>query len=805
MRWRAMTALVGWVMCSLGAPAGADSPLRVKTGPPPGFDDLSAPQTTEADVFYGGKLITTAFVEFDLTSVTLRDPLAVTEAIPNARDPAYLAGFLSGRLANNAQVLCSSRRRDNCGRLEPEVIDVVFDESRFRLELFIASRELLTHHLAQQRYLPASQATRASLNHFRINLGGVGDQRRFNVGAESFVAQKASRLRARYGISDEQPTLYELAWQHDGRDVAYEVGSFRAVGGQMGFAAETDVLGFRVGTSTKTRVDLRHALSTPLYLFLAERSRVDVYRGSELLSSRYYDAGNQQLDTGQYPDGAYDLTLRILDASGRVTTQTQFFVRSGQLPPRHEPQFYVEMGQVVDTQRSALPEPQDAAWVRAGASVRIADSAALDHELVYAGRKGLAQVGAFWLKPRWHAYAGAMYSNEGDLGLSLRGSWRWRETTANLDVRYVDAARGAVPVDEFDLVREGFTQASATLATPLGAGRLILRGRLNDRSSGRERGVGVSFWAPALRRGRLAGDWNLDAYHTSDDAWLRLGFTLRWRDGRDSAFVRPQTQLSRADGAWGTEAMLDGRWNLRRALPGFGAVDQTYYATHDGDRSALGVRFVPDEYPQSDFELGLQRRDRRNELFYTLNNSFSVVTKDGSTSVSSGSGQESGGAAAVVVLITGNTFGKFDVVVNDRVAGSAWAHQRNILSLRPYETYEIRVRPNGDGIVGVDDAVHTVTLYPGNVHTLHFAAKELTVLVGQALHPDGTVVKHAKFQNVEGFGATDASGWFQVEVVDLAPLELTLPDGSACELTVPPVYVEDGLAVLDALTCQPVP
>ena len=98
-----------------------------------------------------------------------------------------------------------------------------------------------------------------------------------------------------------------------------------------------------------------------------------------------------------------------------------------------------------------------------------------------------------------------------------------------------------------------------------------------------------------------------------------------------------------------------------------------------------------------------------------------------------------------------------------------------------------------------------MTLYPGNVQTVRFDARTITVLVAQALQPDGTPLASGRITNVEGFGATDPSGWFQVEVAHDEPLLVQQPDGRMCLLDPGEYVVQDGLAVLEPLVCEPIP
>ena len=165
------------------------------------------------------------FVTFDLLEVEFEDPSAVVEAIPNVRDPYLLAQALTGPLANNSGLKCTSRRVENCGKLVPEIAGVIFDDASYRLDLFVASDQLLLHELSQEKYLPSSVVDQSTLHNVRLSLSGVGGQGRFAVGSQSYFAWKNAHIKSRYSVSDAGATLSELSWQRDDPDLEYEIGA----------------------------------------------------------------------------------------------------------------------------------------------------------------------------------------------------------------------------------------------------------------------------------------------------------------------------------------------------------------------------------------------------------------------------------------------------------------------------------------------------------------------------------------------------------------------------------------------------
>ena len=93
------------------------------------------------------------------------------------------------------------------------------------------------------------------------------------------------------------------------------------------FTGQSRMYGFGVGSQLDSRADGDQIAGAPLVVFLAHRSQVDILRDGRLLSSRFYDAGNQTLDTAYLPQGAdahWPLLARQLVSLGRLPHRAAF-------------------------------------------------------------------------------------------------------------------------------------------------------------------------------------------------------------------------------------------------------------------------------------------------------------------------------------------------------------------------------------------------------------------------------------------------------------------------------------------------
>ena len=817
------------------------------TTPPPGFEDLIGVQNTQADVYFQGQPLVSTFVEFDLERIWFLTPEEVVAAIPTLKNPEAVLAVISGELERNSDLLCSVRVRTNCGVLNPDVAGVIFNEGKFRLDLFVHADELEVQLVVGDRYLPAPSVSFSTLHDLSLSASGQFDNDRYNFAGESFLSRGAARGRVRYGLTNSGPTLDEASLQWDRRDREFEFGAFRAARGNSLFVNDRRLLGVRWGSSTKTRTDLDNALATPIFVFLERRSRVDILRDGQILDSRFYDAGNHQLNTTRLPDGAYDITVKTVNADGSESLESHLFVRDSLLPPLGEQQFFVEAGAFTQAYGSSLPRTTGGGWLRAGASRRLSEGFAIEAETLISNEVSLLQGGAYLIGRGWQVHAGVMASERGDSGFSLRGQWQRKGYGLSFNVQHLDSRSptqlggrfdpliaGNIDFDSEELTRElfapqsilggSFTQASASLSFPLripflrgkvSQGRANLRARYNNRDfGGATSGIGFNYNAPLFKRRNIAADLNFEGLYANDRSLVRLGVDFRWRDRGQSALVRPELVTSQAVDPFTDEResltfnpALNAFWNRNVHTENYGDFTENLYLTHDNTRSVLGSRLSSQsKYGFSELDLAYQNSrgsSGRDGLTYATNSRLSLVSTEGKSALGGGNSQ----LAAIVVEIDGDLPGTdFRVIIDSRVSGYASSDKRAVVSVRPYETYTVRVQPDGDSILGYDERSIDVTLFPGNVHRLVFSARALHVLVSQALLPDGSPVSHGKFVNVEGFGATDAEGWFQVEVDHRQALQVRLPSGEYCELMQPPEDPQDqNLAVVDALVCRAIP
>ncbi len=795
------------LLCTAFANAEEESKpdLKTKPGPPPGFEDLANPQTTAIDVYYGGKNIGSVLATYTPETVELESPSTVVSLIPRISNEIEVEAALSGPLAANADKVCLTEIQRDCGYLEPAVAGIIFDEGYFKLEVFINAYYLETKKLVDTKFLPESTTEFSTVNLFSTSLSGNDNNNTYAVSAQHIAAHKQSRLQLEWNHTDINALNIErLSFQHDKLAWSTEAGIFNSHTRYANFINETDLLGARVYTSTNTRTDLEYSQSTEILQFLSSPSLIEIFKDEVLVHAEEYEAGNQQIDTQILPGGSYPIRLRITDSRGEVREEELFFVKSGLLPPKDQPLYFAEFGKVSSNSRDGFPEYSDDYLARIGTAHRLHEKLGVDIEYLHGTDEGILQGGAVYLGSNFNLQAHLMTSSESATGLDVSGQFSRNNFNLNFNYRKVEAGDRERDFNEFQLVPSSFTQANVSANAQIAGGTLTLRGRQNKRANQESfRTYGFEYRKPLYRKNRYQIDLTTSSFIEDDDLSMWVGFSFNRYDGNKQFTSGARYVNQEMNGSTEQDLELDGQFTYSNTSPDYGDYSFSLFSNDNINQSAVGAR------ARSQSSLG-----RADFLYEVVDNkssgSFSRYFGNASFSMfTSGrdfawGGKRSNTSGLIVALDTELTDAPFEVFVDRQPRGFARSGKSTVIGLQPYESYQVQVKPRGDDITHFEDKIQTVTLYPGNVETLRWEISPVIILISNAVYEDGSPVDYAKFENTLGFASTDDSGWFQIEIANREPLILSKKGTPVCQITLPNFTADQGVAVLDQVSCLPI-
>lgn len=751
---------------SAGAAAGpAPEGTRIPTAdaPPPGFEAFFQRQETLLDVYYAGRFLGTARASYDIDSLRFDDPAALVAAIEDLREPASVLEALSGDLDTHAGLLCG-RRRDDCGRLEPEVAGVIFDASRFRADLFVASDQLETRGPDIDRFLPGSDARFSALQNLSANYSGASDGGRdaWNVISVTSASWAETHLQMESTWNDVDAfTLDAVSVRREFRGRMSQAGVFRTNGQSLGFVRDRDLLGVRFGSSLQTRLDRAFADGSPLAVFLPERARVEIFQDGRLLASGAYEAGNRILDTSSLPEGAYEVELRIREIGGTERVERRFFVKTTRIPPMDQPLWSVELGRVVDRNADgALPGDADAWFGRASFSRRVTDQLGLNATAVTNGEDGILEAGIFRIDRFAEVQASAFVGTEREHGAAGFARLFAGRVNLVLDWRVVRADDTFTPEA---LVSGDLDQVGLNFSTLFAGGRLGLVARYDARGGAASTASQGLTWERFVSRGSNSFlRYFVDVSRQEDD-WVALtGIQFDMRGARTNARLEPSLRLDReADGRddLGLQnrarlAWEDARARRRTTRLGMTGISGPRENRIGADGLHEGRFGVVDGQIDRDFE-----QDDRTTWTAMLNTS--LLTDGDSLSL----GGRDRTRAAALIAIDGNVpDARFEVLVDGFPQGIARAGTTTPVHLQPWRSYTVRLRPIGEALLSWDNREHDITLYPGNVVRLEWQVAEVIVLLGRIVDADGAAVEGARLDGAVGLAVSEPGGYFQAEV-----------------------------------------
>ena len=770
----------------------AEQPLFLASNEvPAGFEVLSEPQQSLIDIYYGNRYLTSQLATFQSGNVTFSNPAELIRQIGSINDPEFIKTALSGELATHNDKICIDQQPQGCGIITPPVAGVIFDENRFRADIFINPRFLLTRSADVRKYLPPSDAGFALLQNFSAVASGStqkGSRNDYTLNGLTLLSYKENSLYASWDYSKTQHfSVDQFFAQREFEGKEYNLGFMSSRSFGLSFTSDQPLLGVRVESSDNTRNDTSFSGGMPIEIYMPLRGRIEVRRDQKLIASFFHEAGLQQLDTSGFPSGAYDVEILILDEQGNEQYRTdQFFAKQYQLPPVGEWRYFAETGRVMTrTSQAALPSATQQWLTRGGVSRRLSDT--LAGTLAFAGSidASLLELGFYNFGYRYELSPSLMMADNGDYGLALNSRvWLGDVSLSGFHRQlWKSDPFETSDVDRPALLAGGSKQTSISASMPLMGGSASYRfGRTRNGDSESVNAHLLSFRTGLFRSAK--SDTSLEVSLGESEGGIRAFISLEWRfkDNRWNYRASPRTEIFKGNGldekseslrlsaSWEDGDLYDG--NLRFNAGAELGDDQervdgsVQYANHYG-RGTLNVNRV----------FG------GSEDITSYSGSFSTsLLTDGDVVAIGG---EQSAESAVVVNVDGRDGDVFDVKINGSRRGYAVAGQASVIPLNPFEQYDITLSPSGNTFYSFDESQRSFTLYPGNVVTLDYEAIALQLLFGRLLL-NGEPLNGARISGGLYSASTDDIGLFQLESrSDVSELQVELENGWLCTLGIP--------------------
>lgn len=812
---RFLCLLVGFTVSAAfinSAPAAASGSGKLSASAPEGFETLIAERDVILDLFVGGEKRGEVRAIIVPGALKFEDPMAVAGLIPDATRPAELAAALAGTLPSNSSLACGRSRRNGCGMLPSGQAGVILDEERFRVDIFVSPDLLAKPDPAAAAYLPPPDDVPSLISLVGATLSGSSrGSEAWHLQNRSIASLGGIRLRSDSSLASGPGLSFDnLTVEADRREWRYAGGVFWAPGTEL--IGRRKIVGFGAITQLDTSLNKEALQATPVSIFLQQPARVDLLVDGRLISSRVYPAGNRLLDTESLPNGSYDLVLKIQEDGRPVRQEQRFFTKGSAMAPLGRPLFSAFAG-LLSSSGGGLAPKSDTIFYQAIAAYRLTPAVGLDAAFLGTQHKAIFQGGATYHSRLAQVRLAGLVSSSADFGALLRlttvgrGPFSFSFDLLKLISKDdsplipVSASRGTFSEDPEKPFSDlgSYTQAVSILGYRLGQANLRLTGTYRRNGSDKASySIGAAAELPVVRRSRWELVLQADARRSDRDFASFIGARFLMNRGNlsfsGSGGVRHQS-----DRPGGSRLVGEGQASWYRELADHGQLAGDVAVGRDVDGSyARASALARSDLLNARADLLQQFGDHRTTQYTaTVNGGIALTGSEIGLA-----GRDLNDTAVIVSVGGGESGQQFEVLVDEVARGAISSGDRTMLFLKPYQVYDVRLRPRGAGISAFDAGPRKVTLYPGNVARLHWDVTPLFILFGRALGADGRPLVHADVSGKHGIGRTDGEGYFQIETNGKDQLRLAGRDGRGCQMAVPAAQPAGGLVSAGDLICR---
>ena len=461
---------------------------------PAGFEGLVDGQVEQLEIRIAGTSLGVHPVLVRPDSLHFDDAARLAQRLADTGITAPLDALrlaLDAPLPANRHLACGTAgSASGCGHVATDSVAVIFDASKGVVSLFANPAWLPNAAARRSRWVAPTPAANALVHRHGFNYSGNADYRAFSangigalgIGSRGhFGFEWQYALNHRVGVSEARFAFDDAYYRHD-LDHSHYVQAGRmdmhGLASPLGGSFQLALLplgrmdGVRTGTTLAWLDAGQTGQGTPVSVVLSQRARVDAFRGAQLLSSTYLDAGLQAIDTRAFPVGSYPVTLRIIE-NGRVTrSETVAFSRTGGEDLGSDQwQWFMQTGRIVDAPDGARGQDVVQAGVRLPAlgSARVGNATT-----VFASRRAYNETRVDWHAATrlgaWSASVGALVGSDGTRG-DLEQLTLGRNVALSL-YRQALRAKDCRTLDAWPAPRGCHASLTSTVSMPLAGGAL---------------------------------------------------------------------------------------------------------------------------------------------------------------------------------------------------------------------------------------------------------------------------------------------------------------------------------------------
>lgn len=774
--------------------------FSVSQSAPPGFEDFSTIQTTRVDIYYGGIQLGSAMATFDIGSFKFFDSNYVASLIAAVNDPAIVAKSLEGTLDPHSEETCPSGQTLGCGVIRPDIAGIIFDESKFRVDLFISPEYLKSAETKVNVFLPPPRNRLSTVSLFRSSfLGGQGIKDTKELTVNTSVAYGRTHLNQRISLDSEHGTeMSNFLLSHTGNKWVHSAGTLRASGLTSSLISNPKLVGIRSAVSLLMHRDRSTFSGSPLIISLDERSRVDLILDNRIVRSAFYQAGNQIIDTSSLPNGSYSIELKISNTRGE-RIEKRFFTRSAAIPAKGFATHFLEYGHIIEENSVAkIPGATSRQLLNLGSRMRLHNNIGAEFQWLQSNfSQNFVQVGGNFLFAGFNQHIGLLASSNHLLGGSYNFSFLHPNFSLSAAYRHVKNTA----VDESD---EAILLSSApgqygeiAVSGKLLGGSMVANYRRNITTSSDSESYLINYRRAIYRSASMRADFTMGINSRADGQTYSIGVNISKTSKQSITSVALGSRKSSTEGH---QSIINTNSSINLYDDSKRALTATAFSALSEINQSLGVGLSGiSDWGTASLDVSGNLALKNSPISYAMGLESTLLNSGKTLSLN----QSTQNTAGLIVEVNGVSKGKFDVIIDDNVRATVKAGKKVSMLLTPYKNYTVQIRENGEALYQLESPEHSMTLLPGNVVSIRQKAQKVVVLIARAVNTNGEPLANARFTNISEFSTTDESGWFQIELAGEKLLTLKTPDEKTWQIVVPENPDAEDVLVLDDLQGLP--
>jgi hypothetical protein len=799
--------------------------LYADESPPPGFESVSSTQTNYVDAYFMGNYLVPLLVTIDDNTIEIDNPHALILDLPQTIDTTKILNALSGKISNNTSQACSyALAKKPCNILSPKVASVIYDQKKMRLYVFINPRFLPHVTAAQAAYLPTPNAnisymnTLTTIDSFSNNILNYALQSHSALARKNFDLTLDANYDGNRDFNSDTIHRNVNNFQMDNFVGSYAFAGKYLQAGMVStqgasIISTQDLLGVSFKTDLNQLQSQRNIRGIPIEIYLSTQSLISVYKNGRLISSASYSAGNQILDTTNFPEGAYDVNIKITDANNNVRTVTRFYVKSTSIPPLNHPQFSMSLGQLEQTTTNTptIPTYGTASIYQLGYAQRLTDNWAMGENLLGSKDLSVSETDISWLLPYITLTGSLLYGTDGDWGTGANSQTVWGNSSLGFQFSkiygHIYTKTQTNQNNVFDPITSNKLQASLYFSQRFKYGSANTSfSEIKTADNAQTNAFNIAYqlpftWLKKLRS-RLQLGYQVD--ETDRLVSLTLSFAIVQDNVTHSLSTNIQHYLhglanDRYKNDYNVAYNLD--WNKHQL--GMTKQRANLKLTHDESyNSALASYSFTNNLAYVNTSINRNQPTlTANNTQFSLTASTGIVLKPGQASLSN---TRLGTTGFLVKVQSPNSKDKFEVLINGKPINVIRSNKATFIYAPAFKTYSVSIESLNKTLYSFDSRLRNVTLFTNNVQYLSWHAMTKYVLITQLVYPDHKPLGFAQIKGGHAINQTDSTGYLHAEVTDADKHLLVDPlHGPACKLDLTKVKPKEGFYYQKKMVCKP--